>query len=63
MAPSLIQSEKISGEMFRRVLRDFQLRMCGSTLCLDQEMLLLWRGGCLGSSGEIAASLGTPEGN
>ena len=62
-APSLIQSEKISGEMFRRVLRDFQLRMCGSTLRLDWEMLLLWRGGCLGSSGEIAVSLGTPEGN
>lgn len=27
--PPLIQSEKISGEMFRRVLQDFQLKMCG----------------------------------
>lgn len=55
-APSLIQSEKISGEMFRRVLRDFQLRMCGFSLCawIGDAAVERWRkrkGGRGGRSG------------
>lgn len=61
-APSLIQSEKISGEMFRRVPCDFQLRMCGSSLCLDQRCCCGNGGGGFGFFREIAARLWLPRG-
>lgn len=48
--PSLIKSEKISGEMFRQVPCDFQLRMCGSTLCLDQAVWPLGGNSCRAGS-------------
>lgn len=58
--PSLIQSEKISGKMFRQVPRDFQLRMCGSSLCLDRQRCRPLKGVWV-RQGNICEA-GTPEG-